>query len=673
MQDNQYNIIKLSFADTKIPECKEVRGEDFVRFGEKNDFPDELLKLQNKSSKHRAILNGKCTYIFGEGLKGGERFTARANETESWNDLARKVIRDQETFGGFYLEIMPLMGGGRNYYHIPFKKVRPNKKKNKFLFKKDWNDRADKGKWYKAFSRDLTEPSIFFYREYNADDLIMPLPSYVACLNYIQADVEVSKAILTKAKHGFSASKLITFKNGEPGEDAKRVIDKQFKNQHGGAEGDPVVIQFIKPGDSEATIQDLGASDLTKEDFTRIDAIITQNIFSGHGVTHPLLFGIQQEGKLGSATELRTAYDTFKNTYVAVKKKQVEDVINFFAGIAGVKDKIILSDVDPVGFEFSEATMLQVAPKSWLLEKMGIDPTKYADAPAVSTGEPVTEEMDSEGVNEHLKNIKGSQHMHLKRIIREYKKGVWNRKEAGLFLKGFGLSEDDIATLLGDQAKQDFSIQMEAEFQENLVSALFSDCGEDSGDYIVIRKDKATFDSDEETRIAMKFAETLSGTDASILGLIQKDKRISPQTIAESLQIPVSVVNEAIKTLTDSGAIKSKVITENDTKITVREVVKPASSLPKSEKTEIPQIFIRYTYETIPGAGSPIIPGTRPFCKKMVELSASRFWSRSDIERISEKVGYSVWDRRGGFWNKGGEISPSCRHYWASNVVIKKK
>jgi len=37
------------------------------------------------------------------------------------------------------------------------------------------------------------------------------------------------------------------------------------------------------------------------------------------------------------------------------------------------------------------------------------------------------------------------------------------------------------------------------------------------------------------------------------------------------------------------------------------------------------------------------------------------------------QLGYSLWDRRGGFWNEGnGVISASCRHIWKSNIVIKK-
>ena len=34
----------------------------------------------------------------------------------------------------------------------------------------------------------------------------------------------------------------------------------------------------------------------------------------------------------------------------------------------------------------------------------------------------------------------------------------------------------------------------------------------------------------------------------------------------------------------------------------------------------------------------------------MMQLSKTKLWSRQDIENISLRLGYSVWDRRGGWW-----------------------
>jgi hypothetical protein len=54
-------------------------------------------------------------------------------------------------------------------------------------------------------------------------------------------------------------------------------------------------------------------------------------------------------------------------------------------------------------------------------------------------------------------------------------------------------------------------------------------------------------------------------------------------------------------------------------------------------------------------------------------MSLDKLYSRSEIEQISARLGYSVFDRRGGWWTEpSGEHSPSCRHIWQSQIVVKK-
>ena len=52
---------------------------------------------------------------------------------------------------------------------------------------------------------------------------------------------------------------------------------------------------------------------------------------------------------------------------------------------------------------------------------------------------------------------------------------------------------------------------------------------------------------------------------------------------------------------------------------------------------------------------------SREFCKYLV--NAGKFYTRSDIETMSQKLGYSVWNRCGG---------DGCRHKWES-VIVKRK
>ena len=161
----------------------------------------------------------------------------------------------------------------------------------------------------------------------------------------------------------------------------------------------------------------------------------------------------------------------------------------------------------------------------------------------------------------------------------------------------------------------------------------------------------------------MEFID-VKGVDSAILDLIRKDKRITPEVIASVLDIEKSYIVDRIKGLEERGALtKSTSIIGVDTIIehSINQEV-----LDKVERPETVDIFIKYTYEAKPGL-EPIIDTTRPFCKKLIELG--RVYSRAEIELISQRVGYSVWDRRGGFWGE----KPQCRHEWKKLIVVKKR
>jgi predicted transcriptional regulator len=699
MQDSSgnYNIIKFNFSDSKIPEFKEVRNKPYIQFGEKDDYPEYLLGLYNKSAKHNAIINGKLNYIFGDGFtidneqdQEAQLWKAKVNRSgENLNDLGHKSIRDIEVFGGFYWQIIPDFSGEFETFHLPFHKVRSNRDNTEFYYKRDWNDKNEKVKVFPAFDPSNTETSIFFFREYRPGLQTYCLPSYIGSCNYIEADIEVSKHTLTNAKTGFSASKFINFYNGEPDEDKKKQIEKRFNDKFTGAEGKKILIGFNNDPTKKPTIDDLGASDISKEDFGHVDELITANIFAGHQITSPTLFGIQEPGKLGAHNELRLAYDIFKNTYVANKQRQFEQVINHFARVKGIQATFKLIPVDPVGVEFGDQTLLQAAPRSWLLEKMGVDTNKYTDAPVGSKTDsstlppaksPTLVPEEQQMVNENIKNLTGRQHQQMIRIITQYQKGKINRQQATTLLKtSLGLSDTDIDSLLGMDS-QTFRLIFSEEPSEEDVAQWFSVVGTGREDFEVVKSKEVKFSSDKDVsdfelnfykQEALKFAETVSDLEVKVLDLVQKDKRISAQTIAQSLDVEVSMVEDTLQTLEKKGLLKVKQITEAGEKVAVRTLTKPLSSITRTIKSELPEIFIKYSYEVKSGVGPAIIPGTRPFCRKLVELD--RFYSRTEIEQISERLGYSVWDRRGGFWNQGKRTSPTCRHIWKANVVIKKK
>jgi hypothetical protein len=612
-------LMVLTFAEARQPEYREKKGEGegYIEFGKKNDYPNYLVDLFNKSAKHNAIIKGKVNYITGNGFKIkegvdpiGEQFIAQANRVESLTEVLRKASIDIELFGGAYLQIIWSVTGENlaEVYHVDYTKIRTNADNTQFWYSENWEDRKYKREVFNGFNSQLRQGTqIMYLKEYRPNLNAYALPGYFGALNYVESDIEISKHVLGNAQTGFSASKLITLPNGEPSDDEKRQIERKFTDRFTGSDGKKFILSFVNDASRKPVIEDLGASDITKEDFGNVDKMIQQNIFAGHQITAPDLFGISTPGQLGTRQQMRDSYEIFKNTYVNDKQIFLEQVFSLLAKLHGANSELQIIPVEPIGIEFSESIILQVAPKQWILEKLGIDMTQYQQAEIVPEVAPVEIQ------------------------------------------------------------------QSKVEFSEDEVVSLFSEFGVPKNDYVIF-KSKEVFSSvvnEEEEKFHLEFAEqVLSGLESNMLDLIQKDKRITPEVIAGTLGVDIIIIGRILDGLEKRGIIGSSV----SRGITERKLSKPLSEL-NAPKPSTTSFMVRYSYEwrsDIPSSerDTPAHP-SRAFCRRIMQLD--RLYSRAEIETISARLGYSVFDRRGGWWTKpNGQHSPSCRHIFYAQTVIKK-
>ena len=335
--------------------------------------------------------------------------------------------------------------------------------------------------------------------------------------------------------------------------------------------------------------------------------MIQQNIFAGHQITAPDLFGISTPGQLGTRQQMRDSYEIFKNTYVNDKQIFLEQVFSLLAKLHGANSELQIVPVEPIGIEFSESIILQVAPKQWILEKLGIDMTQYQEAEVVPEVAPVEIQ------------------------------------------------------------------QSKVQFSEDEVVSVFEEFGVSKADYSIF-KSREVFSqvpNELEEALHLEFAEqALSGLEANVLDLIQKDKRVTAEVIAGTIGVDIDIVNRVLDGLEKRGILGTSV----SRGIVERKLSKPLSEL-NAPKPTTTSFMVRYSYEwrsDIPGneRNSSDHP-SRVFCARLMQLD--RLYSRAEIESISARLGYSVFDRRGGWWTKpNGQASPSCRHRWFAQTVIKK-
>ena len=652
------DLIVLNFAEARQPEYKEKKSEGYIEFGQRNDYPAYILDLYNKSAKHNAIIKGKVNYINGNGWKAaeddaiGQAFIDNPNPDESLQDLSKKVEIDIEIFGGAYLEVIWSQFGGQlsSVYHIDFSRCRTNEDNTQFWIKKNWGDRKEEAEILPAFNTSNRQgKQILFIKEYRPGLNAYPLPGYFGALNFIESDIEVSRHILGNAQTGFSASKLITLPNGEPSPEERRNIEGRFTSRFSGADGKKFILSFVNDLTRKPIIDDLGASDLTKEDFGRVDTIIQQNLMAGHSITTPTLFGIAEPGQLGTRNQMRDAYEIFKNTYVNDKQQSIEKVFTKLAKEKGATSDLKIIPLEPIGLELSEAAILTVAPREWILEKAGIDITQYQQSPQIADGidsPQLAAEGSQSPTNESIKNMTGRQYQQVLRIIRQFGQGKITKEIATTMLKaGLGLTDAEINTMLG----------VEEEFGQvytmDETIAMFSEVGTPKADYTIVQSSP------------LKFEDVTDEVDKQILSILNKQPLTPAQDIAAALKRSVQDIEERIASL-----IQKNVLT------VIKDTGERKLTKPLSEIVDAPvktTFEIKYSYEWKPGQPANDNP-SRAFCTRLLEID--KFWTRKEIEALTQRLGYSVFDRAGGWWGQGvgKPASPSCRHEWRRNVLIKK-
>jgi len=667
---DNYKHIVLQFDQAQQPKFREVKSKGWVEFGEKNNYPNYLLSLFNESPKHGAIVKGKCGYIYAKGFEQ----PGQANGKDTWNDVLKKAVKDDELYRGYYLQcIWNRAKKLSEVYHLEFHKVRVSKDLQTFFVKNDWADFKEKPREYKAFNvNDPVGSQILYIKEYNPSSEVYPYPSYFQGLNYIESDIEVSRHILGNAKQGWVGSKLVNLNNGDPiGEENKGEVERGLLKKFTGDSGKRVVIMFNKSKENSAEILDLGQTMLTKEDFTNVNNLITQEVFASHQITSPVLFGIKSDGQLGARNEIRDAYQIFNNTYVQGRQQELEEIFTYLRNLKGEAGEFKIQPVEPLNFEFSEAIMAANLTQDEIRELMGKEPLNKGQV-ASDGSVAVQNEIQVDATpyvapaNDSIKNLTGRQYQNVMRIVRQFGTGKLTKAQASLMLKnGFGFNDKDVNDFLGlddSPLTHDEIAKFSMTNDDRLIEA-FGNHGDSPDNYIVVSKKKASELTDSEY-----FADnsSLNQLQANILDLISKDKRITPEVIASTLKQSVKDVEQTIKDLVDNKYLKQNQSKVGTDVIIERELTAPISELQgKNPSKKVTEILIRYSYE------GPEDSRNRPFCARLMKLN--KFYSRSDIEQISMIMGYSVWDRRGGWFTEpDGSHRPYCRHSWIANIVKRK-
>jgi hypothetical protein len=614
-------IMLLKFEDIKPVVYKENKVRGWFSYGEKNDYPAYLLDLFDKSGKHGAIVRGKTDFIIGNGFgfvddnlltdTNAKTIIDRCNSNgESLEDVTKKVAMDVEIFGGGYFQVIYNRKKKiSEIYHLDFSNVRTNKARSKFWFSEEWIKIDANGNVSETRNPEVKElepfnpakpggEQVLYIGEYTPGNTPYPKPNYNAAIRYIQIDICIGEYHLNGITNGMFASKMINFNSGVPGLPEQKEIENKVNRKFAGSKNaGKIMLSFNKDAANSPTVTDLSGTELDKH-FDLLNETTETQIFSSHRVTSGSLFGIKSKGVVfANNNELRQAFELFQNTYCNAKRKLLEKSVNLILSINDVPT-VYLQRSEPVGVQFSEATIAKALTEDEIRETLG--------------RKPKTQEQS---------------------------------KETPAANAEVSLSKLD--------DERDITV--------------FAKFGASKTGFEVLNSEKVVFTNDFQfSRHYFDAVGSLTKNQRAIIDLLNGNKSIDVKGISDVLEVSEDVIKGLLKSMESDGLIKVSTSSGSIERTPTAEAIDILNRRGNAGEGDKTSVKVMYSYEGVKDDRN------RPFCAKMLELD--RFYTREDIEAISEQLGYSVWHRRGGWYKPKGETEarPYCRHYWQTNTVITK-
>jgi phage portal protein BeeE len=387
----------LEFAAHKVPEFKEQASKDWILYGTDpewlNRYPDYLLYIYDRSAKHYAIVNGKVDYVIGQGVSVNDRglnteqvaklnkFIEEPNPMQNLNEIIAQCSLDLEIFGGFALEILyDKKGNMAEIYHAEFAKYRISKDYNTFYHCADWKKpKADTITSIPAF--DWNKPSgkqLLYIKAYHPKADYYPLPPYLGAIPYIELDSEIANFHLNSVKNGFMAGTVFSFNNGQPTEEEQENIEEKIEAKFSGTDNaNKILLLFNDAKEQGVEIAALNSNGF-EDRFDILNKTVQQEIFSGHRVVDPALFGIKEEGVFSGRTQIRDSYELFKNTYIRARQMFIIDIFNELAALNGFEKRLSIIESEPISEGYSEQTKVSVMTRDEIRQAVGLPPLEPA-------------------------------------------------------------------------------------------------------------------------------------------------------------------------------------------------------------------------------------------------------------------------------------------------------
>ena len=362
------NLHILNLAKYEAPEVVESKREDWVTYGENNDYFNFLIDRYKNSTTNNAIINNISRLIYGRGL-----FALDANKKPSeyaqmmalFNQYClRKLAFELKALGQCAIQVHYSKDHKKilKAYHIPVQLLAPEKcnkdgEIEAYYYSDNWDDtRKYKPNRISAFGYSNNEIEILYIKPYSLGMKYFSYVDYQGALSYAMLEEEVANYLINEVQNSFSGTKVVNFNNGVPTPEQQDQITSQVLGKLTGSQGRKVIVSFNDNVETRTSVEDIPLND-APDHYTYLSEECLRKIMLGHNVTSPLLFGIaSSNGFSSNADELKNSTILFDNMVIKPFQDLLISGLDRILAFNGISLKLAFRTLQPLEFTDLENT-----------------------------------------------------------------------------------------------------------------------------------------------------------------------------------------------------------------------------------------------------------------------------------------------------------------------------
>lgn len=377
------NIIQLS--SYTAPVIVENNKNEWVEYGEDNNYYQFLIDRYNNSATNNAVINNICRLIFGQGLTA----TDSAMKPNEWAQLLsilkeddlRRIIFDLYALGQCALQIHYDKGHKAitRAFHTPIQLLRPEKCNQDgdivgYFYSDNWTDpKKYVPKRFDAFGTSKKEVEILYLAPYSAGMKYFSNVDYQGGIDYALLEEKIAEYLINEVSNSFAPTTIVNFNNGQPTDEQKDEISNNVIGKLTGSKGKKVVISFNENETTKTTIDTIPLND-APDHYSYLSDESTFKILRSHNVTTPLLFGVSvATGFSSNADEMKTGVLLFENMVIKPKQQMIVEMIKKILSFNGVSLNLKFKTLNPLQGDEPQPQQVQMSAQDEL------DVAKYGE------------------------------------------------------------------------------------------------------------------------------------------------------------------------------------------------------------------------------------------------------------------------------------------------------